>query len=96
MEQDIKQQEAFLKALKRVQEIKGFYNHLIIFIVINLLILAAALYFNKDMIFFFVVSVCGWGIGLFSHAMKTFDWNPLTGKDWEQRKIQEFLDQQKD
>jgi hypothetical protein len=36
----------------------------------------------------------GWGIGLFVHALKTFQWNPFINKEWEQRKIQEFLKEQ--
>ncbi len=94
MEQNIKRQQAFQKAQKRVQEIKGFYNHLIVFIIVNLFILAMALFYERDLLFFFILSVCGWGIGLFAHAMKTYDWNPLYNKDWEERKIQEFLEEQ--
>lgn len=88
---DIKEQQALKKAQNRVEELKGFYNHVITFTIINLLILLAVLFFEGDLLFFFVVSVLGWGIGLFVHAIKTFHWNPFTGKEWEQRKLQEFL-----
>ncbi|MEN8816139.1 MAG: 2TM domain-containing protein [Nonlabens sp.] len=83
--------KALKKAQERVEELKGFYNHLITFTIINLLILIAVLFLEGDLLFFFIVSVLGWGIGLFIHAIKTFQWNPFTGKDWEQRKIQELL-----
>jgi hypothetical protein len=83
--------KALIKAQERVEELKSFYNHLITFTIINLLILLAVLFLEGDLLFFFIVSVLGWGIGLFIHAIKTFHWNPFTGKDWEQRKIQELL-----
>lgn len=94
MPQDINQTDALEKAKKRVKEIKGFYDHLITFLIINLIILAAVLFWDGDFLFFFIVSVCGWGIGLFVHALNVFQWNPFTGKDWEMRKIKEILDEQ--
>ncbi|MGJ8685164.1 MAG: 2TM domain-containing protein [Nonlabens sp.] len=94
MEQNVNQQEALQKAKKRVNDLKGFYNHLMVFIVIHALILAAVLYFDGNLKFFITFSVLGWGIGLFIHALVVFKWNPFTGKDWEQRKLKEFLEEQ--
>lgn len=94
MELDQNKTDSYSKAKARVKEIKGFYDHLITFTIINLIILAAVLFWDGDFLFFFIVSVCGWGIGLFAHGLKVFQWNPFTGKDWEERKIQELIDQQ--
>lgn len=85
--------DAFNKAQKRVKDLKGFYDHLIVFIIIHLLLLAAILYFNGSLQFFMSFTVLGWGIGLLIHALIVFKWNPLTSKEWEQRKIQEYLEQ---
>ncbi|OUS14561.1 hypothetical protein A9Q93_07715 [Nonlabens dokdonensis] len=92
MEHIDKTSERYKKAARRVEEIKAFYHHLIVFIIINLCILAFVIFFEGDLMFFFIVSVLGWGIGLVSHAVKVFEINPFTNKEWEKRKIQEILD----
>ncbi|MBT8188621.1 MAG: 2TM domain-containing protein, partial [Croceitalea sp.] len=33
----------------------------------------------------------GWGIGLIAHGLNAFGYNPILGKDWEERKIKEFM-----
>lgn len=84
-------QEKLETAQKRVEELKGFYDHLIVFLLIHLIILGAVLYFNADLMFFLIFTLLGWGLGLLVHALMVFNWNPITSKEWEQRKIQEFL-----
>ncbi len=84
--------EQYKKAVKKVEEIKAFYHHLIVFAVINLAILTFVIFFEGDLIFFFIVSVLGWGIGIISHALKVYEINPITNENWKKRKIQELLD----
>ena len=35
----------------------------------------------------------GWGIGVVFHGIKVFNYMPFIGKDWEERKIKEFMDE---
>lgn len=44
----------------------------------------------------FLWAAFGWGIGIVFHAVGVFQWNPFFNKDWEERKIKEFMDQDKD
>jgi hypothetical protein len=37
-----------------------------------------------------------WGIGLFFHASKTFEFNPLLGKNWEERQIKKYMEEDKE
>jgi hypothetical protein len=37
----------------------------------------------------------GWGIGLFFHAMKVFNWFPFFNKEWEEKKIKQYMEQEK-
>lgn len=90
MEQQQKEQ-AYLKAKTRVKELKEFYNHAVTFVIINTLIGIAVWYYGGSMWFFLVFAVGGWAIGLIAHALKTFQWNPFLGADWEQRKINELM-----
>jgi hypothetical protein len=41
------------------------------------------------------VTLFGWGIGLAFHAAKVFGFNPLFGKNWEERQIQKFIEKDK-
>ena len=40
-------------------------------------------------------SLLGWGIGLFIHAALVFKFLTFIGKDWEERKIKEFMEEEK-
>jgi hypothetical protein len=36
----------------------------------------------------------GWGIGVAIHGMKTFNYLTFFGKDWEDKKIKEFIEKE--
>ena len=96
----------YQRAQKKVAQIRGFYNHLVIYSIVNLV-----LYFLRDKMTVVLLSkqvfgspeilenmhwdVFGtpivWGIILVFHAIKVFGNTSIFGKDWEERKIREFL-----
>jgi len=89
--------EKYNRAKKRVDELKGFYIHLAIYVVINAFILVNLYLRNDDFWrwehFFTLIA---WGVGVLFHASKTFGFNPLLGKDWEERQIQKYMDEDKE
>lgn len=86
--------ERYQKAQKRVKEIKGFYGHLASFILVILFLAFINLRFSPKHIWFYWPMI-GWGIGLFFHAVGVFNIIPFFGKDWEQKKINEFIAKEK-
>jgi len=89
------------RAKKRVAELKGFYIHLTVYIIINLCItvliigtsMADGVKFIDAFWNFGTFSTpIFWGIGLFFHGMKVFSFNPFFGKDWEERQIQKYIE----
>lgn len=92
---EIKYQEA----LKRVKKIKGFYSHLLVYLVINTMLVVVQ-YNNLDagekfwswqtfnMAFF-------WGTGLVAHGLSVFMPTMIVGKDWEEKKIKELMEKEK-
>jgi hypothetical protein len=77
---------AYFRAKKRVDELKGFYGNLLSYcIVIPILIFINLRYSPHFQWFWF--SAAGWGFGLTMHALKVFGYS----SKWEQRKIQEIL-----
>ncbi len=87
-------QERYTRAKARVDELKSFYNHVIIYVFLNVLFAGFNYYTNEWRFPWFLFPLLGWGIGLFSHGIGTFGLNPFTGKNWEERKLKELLEQQ--
>lgn len=94
MEHYNEQYERYQKAKKQVEEIRGFYVHLASFIITIVFLLYINLRYSPEYLWF-LWPMLGWGFGLFFHAMKAFNYSPFLGKDWEQKKIKEFMDQDK-
>ena len=98
MERNIQDEIRYQEALKRVKKIKGFYTHLIVYIVINIFIIIVNIqdlkvgesYFRKENFF----TAFLWGIGLLIHALSTFLPTWFLGNNWEEKKIQEIMDKE--
>ncbi len=85
---------SYYKAQKRVEDIKGFYGHLTSFIVVNLGLMILNLITSPQHLWFFYPTM-GWGIGVVIHGMSVFNYLPFLGNNWEERKIKEFMEQEK-
>ncbi|WP_291962109.1 2TM domain-containing protein [Maribacter sp.] len=78
------------KAKKRVEEIKGFYGNLTSYcIVIPVL---AFINYRTTSFTWVIFPAVGWGIGLIAHGLKAYGYNPLFGKNWEEKKIKELME----
>jgi len=86
--------ERYQKVKKQVQELKGFYRHLLIYVIIMAVIIFINLKYTPEVLWFFW-TLFGWGIGLFFHAMKVFNFFPFFDKEWEDKKIKEFMEEEK-
>ncbi|MGB1042570.1 MAG: 2TM domain-containing protein [Tenacibaculum sp.] len=96
--------EKYIKAKKRIKELKGYYWHLITYLVVNVFITLAqiieGLYQRETIkVIFSDFGVYGvwiiWGISLFFHTLKTFGYPNLPIKNWEERKIKEYMNNDK-
>lgn len=80
------------RAKEKVDKIKGFYGNLTSYVII-VPFLAFVNYFSNGFDFpWFLFPMIGWGIGVLFHYMDTFGHNLFLGKNWEERKIKEFMD----
>ncbi|UZO80333.1 2TM domain-containing protein [Aquimarina sp. ERC-38] len=86
--------EKYYLAKKRVEEEKAFYQNLISYLIFTFLFGGFNYYVNQWDYPWFLWGALGWGIGVAFHAMKTFQILPFLGKDWEQRKIREYMEQE--
>ncbi|MGC6431370.1 MAG: 2TM domain-containing protein [Jejuia sp.] len=85
--------EKYLRAKERVKELKGFYTNLLLYLLI-IPFLAFLNYKTYWEVKWFIFSAIGWGIGLSFHAYRVFSRNPIFGKRWEQRKIEQFIQEE--
>ncbi|WGH75821.1 2TM domain-containing protein [Tenacibaculum tangerinum] len=106
MEGDNLHEQKYLLAKKRVDKIKGFYHHLLVYVVVNVfisaIIITGLMRDDKDT-FTEAISNFGvystwlfWGIGIVFHWLGVFGTKSLFSKDWEERKIQEYINEFED
>lgn len=88
------QETNYLKAQERVKVLKEFYNHLFTFIIVNIFLAFINYYTNHWAYPWFLWVTGGWGIGIIFDALKAFQVNPMFNKDWEERKIQAFMEEE--
>ena len=91
MDDQFTDEESYFKAKKRVEEIKGFYANLVSYIVVNCFLIVINLFTSPQYLWFFW-PLLWWGIGVIFHGLKVFNYMPFFNKDWEERKIKEFMD----
>lgn len=99
-EQNCLEEQKYIRAKKRVENLKGYYWHLAIYLIVNTFISVRKIIknlgadktfeqvfldWNTFSLWFF------WGLGLAFHTFKIFGFHLLFGKDWEERKIKEFM-----
>lgn len=100
MENQFKEEDLYLRAQKRVKDIKGFYRHLLWYIIINAIIIfgvIAAYDWDFSQLFNFNAysTAFFWGIGLAFHWVGVFGKGIVFSKKWEERKIKELMDKDK-
>ncbi len=100
MERNYQEDEMFKAAQKRVKDIKGFYIHLIVYIFVNIALFVmgnnfAQLKGNGFELSNFYTPLF-WGIGLAAHWAGVFGSGLYLGKKWEERKIKELMEKDRD
>lgn len=99
MENNMQEKELYRAAKKQVQEVKGFYIHLLVYVLVNLFLLVGSKKISMTSIFELKLEnfsmMFFWGIGLFVHWVSVFGKNLFLGKKWEERKIKELMEKDK-
>lgn len=85
-------QDRYKRAKARVQELRSFYHHLLVYLFVNACIAGFNYYLDQWQFAWFLFPLTGWGIGILGHAIGTFNLNPFLTKEWEDRKIKELVE----
>ena len=96
--ESFKKEDAYLRAQKRLKEIKGFYGHAFWYVVVNLFIIIMIVLNSDGNIWHFGTfsTALFWGIGLAFHALSVFGKNFFFSKSWEDKKIREYLEKEEE
>ncbi len=86
-------QERYERARQRVEILRGFYGHAVVFVIVNLGLAAYNLTLDPDRLWF-IYSLAGWGIGLVAHGAYALGSGRFLGEAWQERKIREEMDRE--
>jgi len=85
MSTGISEEEIYSLARKRVEEKKGFYTHLIIYTVVNVMLVVIWAVTGAGFPWF-IFPLGGWGIGILFHFLGVFVFSRTS--NWEKREIE--------
>ena len=92
MAAQMSEEELYREARKRVEEKKGFFMHLAVYICVNIfLVIIWAV--TGDGFPWFVFPLGGWGIGILFHFLEVFVFTRQT--EWERREIEKEVEKLK-
>jgi hypothetical protein len=80
----------YLRAKEKVEKIKGFYSNLTSYLIV--LPILVYVNFRTSDFPWVIFPALGWGFGVVVHGLEAYGYNPFMGKNWEERKIREFMD----
>ena len=95
-----KTNQSYIRAKEKVELIRKFYKHLVVYVLVNIIISTYKMIdymdggYTFDEAFFqldiFIVWMI-WGVFVVLQAVRVFGSNVFLGKDWEDKKIQEMM-----
>jgi hypothetical protein len=83
--------DSYIRARKRVEEMKEFYYSLISYCFVIPFLFFIWFRYTPNTIQWFWFPMFGWGIGLAFHAYKVYVNDGVLGNGWEKRKIEKFM-----
>lgn len=99
METNYLEQKRYERARKQVKRISGFYSHLLVYVVINLMIVIVNIQqLAPDESYFQwhnFTTLGLWGIGLLAHGLSVFLPTLMLGRGWEENKIQKLMEKER-
>ena len=78
-------------ALAKVRKIKGFYMHVIEYVLIIGFLAVANVFAYPRPVFWVAWAAIPWGLVLALHGLRVFDKIPFLNGDWERRAVEKHL-----
>ncbi|MDR6300844.1 2TM domain-containing protein [Mesonia maritima] len=89
-------EKRYYEAKERVKELKDFYIHLIVYVLVIGFLAVINFGFSNTNYPWFLWPAAGWGIGIAFQAASVFRINPFFDKRWEEKKVQQYLQEEEE
>jgi len=89
-QQDYIKDKRYQRAKQKVEKIKGFYGNLTSYCIVIPVLIFINIRSTSDFPWA-IFPALGWGFGVIAHGMEAFGYNPLFGKGWEAKKMDEYM-----
>jgi len=86
----IEKHPRFEQAQRHARNLRGFYTHALVYILVNAGLLGLSLLASPGR-YSFGFAAAGWGIGVVIHGISVFASGAWLGSEWEARKVREYL-----
>ena len=93
MSVQMSEEELYREARKRVEAKKGFFIHLTVYIIVNIMLVLIWAFPGGGGFPWFVFPLGGWGIGILFHFLEAFIFSRQT--DWERKAIEKEVEKLK-
>ena len=90
MQEDTREGELYERARKRVEDTKGLYIHVGVYLIVNAGLFAINMITNPDTLWFYW-PLLGWGVAVAIHAFAFHTEGRILGPEWEEKKVREIL-----
>lgn len=87
-------QDNYLRAKEKVAKLRSFYRHATIYGIFCIVFIWLNIQGGSNFPWA-IFPIIGWGFGVLGHASETFEFNFFFGRDWEDRKIKEMMDNER-
>ncbi|WP_325895201.1 2TM domain-containing protein [Grimontia sp. NTOU-MAR1] len=90
MREEVKYTSEEERVINQIREIKGFYSHLMTYVLVIGLLFVINFLTSPDYIWAWWPAM-GWGIGITVHALNSFEVLNFFGPEWEKKQIEKRL-----
>jgi hypothetical protein len=104
METNFTEEQRYILAKRRVEKISKFYKHLAVYVIVNIFLTAIFILGDMNDGDTFIEAIFNyhnykiwlyWGLGVVYQALNVLGINLIFNKSWEERKIKEYMNQNK-
>lgn len=101
--EELTEEQKFLRANTKVDRLRGFYIHVIVYICVNAFLTAIKLVRNfengetlNEAVFDFgtIVVWLFWGVGIAFHAFSVYGFDYFLGRNWEEERLRKFMEEE--
>jgi len=89
------QNSSYVRAVEKVEKLKEFYQNIISYCIVIPFLVFINLWFSPQFHWFWF-PMFGWGIGVLFHGLDVYNYNPILGRNWESKKINELMNEEDD